>query len=143
MHVSHMSSRIQCCWLAGTPQDVNNIRAEKGPAPTDTGSLVGDGEPHGASGDIRGFDAKTGKLLWRFHTVPRPGEFGNDTWEGESWKDRGGVKKTGTPNLGGSIVTAGGPVFIAATNDRRFRAFDKDTGAELWVTLPARERPRQ
>jgi quinoprotein glucose dehydrogenase len=45
-----------------------------------------------------------------------------------------GVPKTGTSNLGGSIVTAGGLVFIAATNDRRFRAFDKLTGKELWVT---------
>ena len=48
------------------------------------------------------------------------------------------VPKTGAPNIGGSIVTAGGLVFIAATNDSRFRAFDKDSGKELWVTkLPA------
>jgi len=46
--------------------------------------------------------------------------------------------KTGTRNLGGSVATAGGLVFIAATNDRRFRAFDAKTGAELWTTeLPA------
>ena len=37
------------------------------------------------------FDARSGKELWRFHSVPRPGEFGNDTWEGDSWKDRSGV----------------------------------------------------
>jgi len=43
-----------------------------------------------------------------------------------------GVPPTGTPNLGGTIVTAGGLVFIAATNDKRFRAFDADTGKELW-----------
>jgi quinoprotein glucose dehydrogenase len=49
-----------------------------------------------------------------------------------------GIPPTGTSNLGGSIVTAGGLVFIGATNDRRFRAFDKDSGKELWVTkLPA------
>ena len=49
-----------------------------------------------------------------------------------------GIAPTGAPNLGGSIVTAGGLVFIAATNDSRFRAFDKDSGKELWVTkLPA------
>jgi quinoprotein glucose dehydrogenase len=49
-----------------------------------------------------------------------------------------GIPPTGTSNLGGSIVTAGGLVFIAATNDSRFRAFDRDTGDELWVTrLPA------
>ena len=46
--------------------------------------------------------------------------------------------KTGTRNLGGSIATAGGLVFIGATNDRRFRAFDAKTGRELWVAeLPA------
>jgi quinoprotein glucose dehydrogenase len=43
-------------------------------------------------------------------------------------------EKTGTPNLGGSIVTAGGLVFIGATMDSRFRAFDAKTGEELWAT---------
>jgi quinoprotein glucose dehydrogenase len=49
-----------------------------------------------------------------------------------------GVKDTGSENYGGPIVTAGGLVFIAATNfDRKFRAFDKSTGALLWeTTLP-------
>jgi quinoprotein glucose dehydrogenase len=36
-------------------------------------------------GYIRGFDVKTGKRLWIFHTIPQLGEFGNDTWEKESW----------------------------------------------------------
>ena len=44
-----------------------------------------------------------------------------------------GIHNTGTPNLGGPIVTAGGLLFIGATNDRRFRAFDSRTGKELWV----------
>jgi quinoprotein glucose dehydrogenase len=44
----------------------------------------------------------------------------------------------GSPNLGGPIVTAGGLVFIAATLDRKIRAFDVETGAELWsAPLPA------
>jgi len=44
----------------------------------------------------------------------------------------------GSPNLGGPIVTAGGLVFIAATLDQRMRAYDIDTGAELWsAKLPA------
>lgn len=55
------------------------------------GSIVPDGEPQGPSGDVRAFDALTGKLVWRFHTVPQPGEFGHDTWEGESWRGRGGT----------------------------------------------------
>ena len=47
----------------------------------------------GGEAGIRGFldayDAKTGKRLWRFHTIPDEGEFGNDTWEGDSWKTGG------------------------------------------------------
>jgi quinoprotein glucose dehydrogenase len=46
-----------------------------------------------------------------------------------------GIATTGTENYGGPVVTAGGLVFIAATNfDNKFRAFDKDTGALLWQT---------
>ncbi len=44
----------------------------------------------GPPGDIRGFDAKTGKLLWTFHVVPRPGEFGADTWLNGSASYSGG-----------------------------------------------------
>ena len=55
------------------------------------GSMVSDGEPRGPSGDVRAYDARTGRELWRFHTVPQPGEFGHDTWEKDSWIDRGGT----------------------------------------------------
>ena len=40
-------------------------------------------------GYIRGYDARTGKRLWIFHTIPRPGEFGNDTWLNDSWSYTG------------------------------------------------------
>ena len=40
-------------------------------------------------GNVRAFDAKTGKLLWTFNTIPRPGEFGNETWENGSWATNG------------------------------------------------------
>ncbi len=40
-------------------------------------------------GMVRAFDVKTGKVLWTFNTIPRPGEFGNDTWENESWATNG------------------------------------------------------
>ena len=56
-----------------------------------TGSVVSDREPQGPSGDIRAFDVHTGKLVWRFHTVPQPGEVGHETWEKDSWRDRGGT----------------------------------------------------
>src|SRR5205809_6176608 len=40
-------------------------------------------------GLVRAFDVQTGKLLWTFNTIPKPGEFGNDTWENESWAVNG------------------------------------------------------
>ena len=40
-------------------------------------------------GVVRAFDVHTGKLLWTFNTIPRPGEFGNDTWENDSWAVNG------------------------------------------------------
>jgi quinoprotein glucose dehydrogenase len=42
-------------------------------------------------GLVRGFDVRTGKRLWTFNTIPRPGEFGNDTWLEESWAVNGNV----------------------------------------------------
>lgn len=40
-------------------------------------------------GHVRGFDVRTGELLWTFHTIPQPGEFGHETWENESWRYTG------------------------------------------------------
>src|SRR4051794_11003782 len=40
-------------------------------------------------GLVRAFDVKSGKLLWTFNTIPKPGELGNDTWENESWATNG------------------------------------------------------
>jgi quinoprotein glucose dehydrogenase len=42
-------------------------------------------------GHIRGYDAKTGMLHWTFHVLPQPGEFGHDTWEGDSWTYSGNI----------------------------------------------------
>jgi quinoprotein glucose dehydrogenase len=67
-------------------------------------------------------NANTGEIVWR-----KPlGSY--DELEAQ------GLKNTGAPNIGGSIATAGGLVFIAATTDSKFRAFDSRTGEELWVT---------
>jgi alcohol dehydrogenase (cytochrome c) len=52
------------------------------------GSTGGDGAFRGY---LTAFDAKTGHLAWRFYTVPKPGEQGNDTWKGDSWKFGGGA----------------------------------------------------
>jgi quinate dehydrogenase (quinone) len=56
-----------------------------------TGTLVQEFPAQGPAGDVRAFDVRTGALAWRFHTVPRPGEPGHQTWDGESWKDRSGA----------------------------------------------------
>ena len=52
------------------------------------GPALQEGPSHGPSGDPRAIDIRTGKLVWRFHVLPRPGEPGNDTWGPNGWKDR-------------------------------------------------------
>jgi len=57
---------------------------------------VGGGE-YGIRGFIAAYDAATGKEVWRFNTVPAPGEPGSDTWSGDAWKSGGGsIWVTGT-----------------------------------------------
>ena len=56
-------------------------------------------EYNSAPGDIRAFDVRTGKLVWTFHTVPRPGEFGYDTWPKDAWKTIGGANNWGEQSI--------------------------------------------
>ena len=72
-------------------------------------------------GELVAVNANTGDIAWR---VPL-GSFEE--------LDALGVPATGTLNRGGPIATAGGLVFIAASQDARFRAFDARTGKVLWV----------
>jgi len=46
---------------------------------------------HGLNGWLDAYDANTGERLWRWHSIPRPGEPGNETWAGDSWKTGGGA----------------------------------------------------
>jgi quinoprotein glucose dehydrogenase len=71
-------------------------------------------------GTLNCLDLNTGKLLWK---VPL-GEYPELAAQG--------FPKTGTENYGGATVTAGGLLFCSGTRDAKIRAFDKDTGAELW-----------
>jgi quinoprotein glucose dehydrogenase len=71
-------------------------------------------------GTLNCIDLNTGKIRWK---VPL-GEYPELTADG--------IPKTGTENFGGAIVTAGELVFCSGTRDNMIRAFDKDTGAELW-----------
>ena len=55
-------------------------------------AMVGGSAPRSkenTKGYIRGFDVRSGKRLWTFHTIPQPGEFGNDTWLNDSWSYTG------------------------------------------------------
>ena len=78
-------------------------------------------------GTLNAIDLDKGEIAW---TIPF-GEYPALV--------RDGVTKTGSENYGGPVVTAGGVLFIGATNyDRKFRAYDKTTGELLWEhTLPA------
>jgi quinoprotein glucose dehydrogenase len=75
-------------------------------------------------GTLNAINLNTGEYAWKIPLGEYPELAGK------------GIKNTGTENYGGPIVTAGGLVFIGATNfDRKFRAFDKTTGKLLWETL--------
>ncbi len=77
-------------------------------------------------GTLSAIDLNTGEFVWQEVL----GEYPELTEKG--------IPPTGTENYGGPAVTAGGLVFIAATRDSKFRAFDKKTGKILWeLTLPA------
>lgn len=77
-------------------------------------------------GTLNAIDLDKGELVWK---IPL-GEFPELTERG--------ISPTGTENYGGPVVTAGGIIFIAATLDEKFRAFDKENGNLLWETqLPA------
>jgi len=76
------------------------------------GPATQEGPSHGPSGDPRAFDARTGKLRWRFHALPQPSEPGNETWGPEGWKDRSGPSQWGFA----TVDTERGLVFLPIGN---------------------------
>jgi quinoprotein glucose dehydrogenase len=107
------------------------------------GSTVSESLPS-SPGDIRAYDVKTGALRWIFHTIPRPGEFGYETWPADAWKITGGANAWS----GVTIDQRRGIVF-AATGSAAFDfyganrlgddlfantllALDAKTGKRLW-----------
>ncbi|MPZ21496.1 MAG: PQQ-binding-like beta-propeller repeat protein [Luteitalea sp.] len=95
-------------------------------------------------GDIRAYDVITGKLVWTFHTVPRPSEHGHDTWPPEAWKYAGGANTWGEISIdekrGIAYVPTGSPTHDLYGGDRLganlfancLLALDARTGKRLW-----------
>ncbi|MBL8241830.1 MAG: pyrroloquinoline quinone-dependent dehydrogenase [Bryobacterales bacterium] len=81
-----------------------------------------------APGDIRAYNVRTGKLVWTFHTVPRPGEFGYDTWPKDAWKTVGGANVWGEMSLD---VPRG--ILYAPTASAKYNFYGADrAGANLF-----------
>jgi quinoprotein glucose dehydrogenase len=95
-------------------------------------------------GDIRAFDVRTGALAWRFHTIPRPGEFGYETWPKGAWETAGSANNwagmTVDAKRGIVYVPTGSAVFDFYGGDRigndlfanTLLALDANTGKRIW-----------
>ncbi len=109
-----------------------------------TGASVPEGPSKGPSGDVRAFDVRSGKLVWQFHTVPRPGETGHDTWDKDSWKDRTGANVWSIMSVdverGMIFLPIGSPAYDFYGGDRKGQnlfgncmvALNTATGQLLW-----------
>jgi quinoprotein glucose dehydrogenase len=107
------------------------------------GSVVGE-MYGGAPGNIRAYDVRTGQLRWLFRTVPRPGEYGHDTWAPDSWKRNGGANVWGAFSLdrarGMVFAPTGSPSYDFYGADRKGEnlfgncvlALDARTGKRIW-----------
>jgi quinoprotein glucose dehydrogenase len=109
-----------------------------------TGSIVPEFPELGPWGDVPAWNVVTGKLVWTFHSVPRPGEKGHETWKDDGWKNRTGVNVWGflTVDAARGIVYMpyGAPSWDRYGGDRKganlfsttLVAADANTGKELW-----------
>lgn len=109
-----------------------------------TGGRTQENPPLGPAGDVRAWDVHTGKLVWTFRSIPRAGEKYNDTWAGDSWKNRTGVNVWGflTVDVKRGIVYMpfGAPSVDQYGGDREgdnlfsssLVAADANTGKYLW-----------
>ena len=81
-----------------------------------------------APGDIRAFDVRSGALVWTFHTIPHPGEFGYDTWPKDAWKTVGGANVWGEFSIDEKRA-----IVYAPTASPKYNFYGADrTGANLF-----------
>ncbi len=95
-------------------------------------------------GDIMGFDARTGEHLWKFHVIPRPGEFGHETWENDAWRFSGNMASwapaSADPELGLVYLVTNASTIQSYTGHRpghnlfggSVLALDVRTGERKW-----------
>lgn len=128
-------------WNAPSPIVVNGVIIIGG-QPIATGTA--DINKASLAGNVRGYDAATGKLLWTFHTVPHPGEPGNETWENNSWQQGGKTKVwsafSADPALGLVYLPLSAPANdyygVGRPGDNLYSdslvALDVKTGRKVW-----------
>jgi quinoprotein glucose dehydrogenase len=136
----------------GIPLDIGYITASSPPIVVNGTVVVSNSAEQGYNqtrienvpGDILGYDAATGDFKWKFHVIPRPGEFGHETWESDAWQWTGDVSSwapmSADPELGlVYIVTNGVTIDYYGGHhpgDNLFStsviALDAETGQRRW-----------
>jgi PQQ-dependent dehydrogenase (methanol/ethanol family) len=131
-------------WETSVANTMKGYSITEAPLTVKNEVIVGvSGGEFGIRGFVDAYDAATGKRLWRFYTIPGPGQFGNDTWSGDSWeRGSGAAWLTGSydPKLNLLYWTVGnpGPNLNGAVRkgDNLFTcsvvALDADTGKLKW-----------
>ena len=136
----------------GIPIEIGYITASSPPIVVNDTVVVGNSAEQGylqtrvenAPGDILAYDSRTGDFKWKFNVIPRPGEFGHETWESDAWQWIGDVSSwapmSADPELGLVYIVTNGPTIDYYgghhPGDNLFAAsiiaLDADTGERRW-----------
>jgi glucose dehydrogenase len=136
----------------GIPRDLGNLSTSSPAIVVNGVVVVGNVHEQGyyqtrienIPGDILAYDAKTGKPLWKFHVIPRPGEYGHETWENDAWRWTGDVSSwapmSGDPARGLVYIPTNPPTidffggFRPGANlfGTSVLALDVKTGRRVW-----------
>jgi glucose dehydrogenase len=136
----------------GLPLELGYITTSSPPIVVNDVLVVGNSAEQGYNqtrienvpGDILAYDAKSGKFLWKFHVIPRPGEYGHETWENDAWKWTGDVSSwapmSADPERGLVYIPTNGPTMDYfggfRPGDNLFStsliALDVKTGKRVW-----------
>jgi glucose dehydrogenase len=136
----------------GIPLELGYITSSSPPIVVNGTVIVGNSAEQGYNqtrvemvpGDILAYDAATGAFKWRFNVIPRPGEFGHETWENDAWEWTGDVSSwapiAADPELGLAYIVTNGPTidFYGGHHpgDNLFStsviALDTETGERRW-----------